>query len=86
MGNLNCNAASCMHNCDNQCCLNSICVEGSSACQCGETCCSDYEHQKPGATNMCHLPKILYPSHVKQPTAYITLIKNVMLTMQTYQV
>ena len=29
----------------------------SSACQCGETCCSDYEHQKPGATNMCHLPK-----------------------------
>jgi len=25
--------------------------------------------------------KILYPSHVKQPTAYITLIKNVMLTM-----
>ena len=57
MGNLNCNAASCMHNCDNQCCLNSICVEGSSACQCGETCCSDYEHQKPGATNMCHLPK-----------------------------
>ena len=32
MGNLNCNAASCMHNCDNQCCLNSICVEGSSAC------------------------------------------------------
>ena len=57
MGNLNCNAASCMHNCDNQCCLNSICVEGSLACQCGETCCSDYEHQKPGATNMCHLPK-----------------------------
>ena len=57
MGNLNCNAASCMHNCDNQCCLNSICVEGSSACRCGETCCGDYEHQKPGATNMCHLPK-----------------------------
>ena len=56
-GHLNCNAASCMHNCDNQCCLNSICVEGSLACQCGETCCSDYEHQKPGATNMCHLPK-----------------------------
>lgn len=86
MGNLNCNAASCMHNCDNQCCLNSICVEGSSACQCGETCCSDYEHQKPGATNMCHLPKDSLSISCEATNCIYNTNKNVMLTMQTYQV
>ena len=57
MGNLNCNAASCVNNCDDHCCLNSICVDGSSACECDDTCCSDYQHKKDSSTNMFHMPK-----------------------------
>lgn len=57
MSNLNCNAASCVNNCDNKCCLSSICVDGSSACHCDETCCNDYQHKSESAGNMCHMPK-----------------------------
>lgn len=75
MGNLNCNAASCMHNCDNQCCLNSICVEGSSHANVVKHAAATMNIRNQVQLICAIFLKILYPSHVKQPTAYITLIK-----------
>lgn len=58
MTDLGCNVKSCEHNKDNCCCLSSIQVTGSSACNCDNTCCSSYDEASKSASNSAKTPKL----------------------------
>lgn len=59
MTNLSCNAATCTHNSDKCCCLNSIAIRGTTACSCDETYCESYVNQNAtGASNSACTPKL----------------------------
>ena len=85
MGNLNCNAASCITVTISAVLIQSVQKEARHANVVKHAAATMNIRNQVQLICAIFL-KILYPSHVKQPTAYITLIKNVMLTMQTYQV
>ena len=45
MNRLECQVTSCQHYCNNQCCLPGIKVDGPSACESSQTCCSSFEER-----------------------------------------
>lgn len=51
MTQLKCSANSCSSNCSGMCALNGIHVDGSSACECGQTCCGSFTPRMSSATN-----------------------------------
>ena len=53
-----CNVKSCCHNEDNCCCLSSIEVNGSNACNCEDTCCGSYFEDKSGEKNSAQTPHV----------------------------
>ena len=46
------------HNEDNCCCLSSIEVNGSNACNCEDTCCGSYFEDKSGEKNSAQTPHV----------------------------
>ena len=86
MAQLDCNVKSCCHNEDNCCCLSSIEVNGSNACNCEDTCCGSYFEDKSGEKTAPRHRMFPYRLHVRQPTACITMIRSVTLTMSIFPV
>ncbi|WP_458861770.1 DUF1540 domain-containing protein [Acidaminobacterium chupaoyuni] len=52
MTNLQCGVSNCANNAAGGCCLSSVNVNGSNACDCRETCCDSFCKQNSGATNV----------------------------------
>ncbi|MDD6212162.1 MAG: DUF1540 domain-containing protein [Clostridiales bacterium] len=50
---LDCSVATCVHNEENRCCLNSILVDGQNAEKEEETKCSSFAHRTEGCCNRC---------------------------------
>lgn len=48
MTKLSCNVTNCASNSNNCCCRGEIKVNGSNACQCGDTACKSFEKKQPG--------------------------------------
>jgi len=51
MTQLKCTADTCTNNCSKLCVLNAIHVDGSTACQCAETCCGSFTPKMDSVTN-----------------------------------
>ncbi|MCH4239321.1 MAG: DUF1540 domain-containing protein [Oscillospiraceae bacterium] len=54
MTKLGCSISNCINNSENSCCRPDIEVGGKAACDCDQTCCSDFQKRSSGsAENSC---------------------------------
>ena len=86
MAQLDCNVKSCCHNEDNCCCLSSIEVNGSNAATVKTPAAEVISRTSPVRKTAPRHRMFPYRLHVRQPTACITMIRSVTLTMSIFPV
>lgn len=87
MSDLRCDAMNCVHNCDRLCCKGEICVGGTHADKCDDTCCENYACHKEGmdsftssishpSTNVsidCEAVRCIYNDHYKCTAEHVDI-------------